>query len=366
MTRRHSKRKPTFTSSAPFNAGVVTLTLLVLGAGVREDAMTMQFWQQAIWSGGIFAAASIGVWLVAFAVQPSAPLRRASPPQRQSLAYLATAAGLLLIVVDFWLVAADVMQHATRPVPVWRPLAGAAVLPILFAAAAIQANLLPSVAAWNARRLGVRDLNLVLLLSIIALLLLPGGADDWRAAFHPQPEPGALIAEFHVGSFDVTQWLAPVLTIGVALFIGQTALHALRRPGAALMVFAAAIFYQAIANFAFAQASGATALDAVAHFLALLAAVALDVVYMIRIDAADDRRTIGFASTVSMIMAAGTALVLLTRTSSHPSNIATAIVGVLAGSAALGLWYGWCGVELGRWMVLIFREGSGASWKMTS
>jgi hypothetical protein len=364
MTRQKTKRKPASTTSAPLNAGAAVFMLLVLGVGVREGAMTAQFWQQVLWGAGAFVVASTAVWLAAFAAKPTAPLHRAPPQQRQTLAYLATAAGLLFVIVNFWLVAAGAVQTKTLFPAAWLPFAAAAVLPVLFAAAAIQASLLPP-AAWDARRLSLREINVALLLSIPALLLLPGGASGWREALHLQPKPGALAVGLPVGSSDAVRWLAPVLATGVALFIGQTALHALRRPGAALMVFTAVLFYQATANFVFAQTSGATTLDAAAHVLALLAAVVLDVVYMIRVYAADDRRTLWYALAVSIVMAAGTALLLLPRTPSYPSVAGTAIVGVMTGSATLGLWCGWGGASFGRWMRVANLPGSSkASWKI--
>ncbi len=336
--------------SAPLNGGAVVLALLVLGVGAREGVMTARFWQQSLWSAGVFAIASAAVWFVAFATDSKVSLRRALPQQRQTLTYLATAAGLLFVVVNFWLIAIGALQTKTLFSAAWLPSASAVILPILFAAAAIQASLLPPTAAWDARRLTVREINVVLLLSIPALLLLPGGANGWREALHLQPKPGVLSAGLTIASSDAVRWLAPVLATGVALLIGQTALHALLRPGAASMVFTAVIFYQATANFVFAQTSGATALDAAAHFLALLAAVVLDVVYMIRIYAADNRRTLWYALTASVVMTAGTALILLPRTSSYPPVTAMVGVSVMAGSATLGLWCGWSGAGFGRWM----------------
>lgn len=352
MTRRKTKRTPVSTMSAPLYGGAVVLTLLVLGVGVREGAMTAKFWQQSLWSAGAFAVASAAVWFAAFATEPSALLRRMTSQQRQTLTYLATVSGLLFLFANYWLVAADAVQTKTLFPAGWLPLAGAVVLPVLFAATAIQVNLLPAV-AWDARRLTLREINVVLLLSIPALLLLPGGANGWREALHLQPEPNTLaLASFTVSS-EAVRWLAPVLATGIALFIGQIALHALRRPGAASMVFTAVIFYQATANFLFTQTSGAANLDAAAHFLALLAAIVLDVVYMIRIHAADDRRTLWYALTASVVMAAGTALILLPRTSSYPPVTVTAFVGVMAGSATLGLWCGWSGARFGRWMRVV-------------
>ncbi len=327
MTRRKSRRAPTLLSLALRNAGAAVAVLLMLGAGVRTAALTTHFWQEAMGSVAAFLAVAAAVWLVAGA--PSSALRRTTVQQRQRLAYGATVAGLSYVGARFWL--------AAEGAATWLPQVDAAVLPVLLAVALLQASLLPPRAAWDARRLGLREINLVLLLSIPALLLLPGGAASWGDAQLASPASGT-----------GAPWLAAVTATGVALFCGQVALHALRRPGAAVMVFAAVLFFQATANFLFAQASGAANLDATAHFLAILAAVAMDAVYMIRIYAAEEAPTLWYALTAGIVMAVGVTLILLPSLAGYPAVTPAAIVGVTGGSALLGTWCGWSGARVGH------------------
>lgn len=345
MTRRKTRRISTSLLSVLLNAGAAVLLLLVLGVGVRAGALTAQFWREAVGSVGAFLAVAAVIWFAALA--RSARLRHVTAAQRQTMAYLATVVGLLFIVTRFWFAATAATTAAAQGATAWLPLIDAAVLPLVAAVAAMQAGLLSPQAAWDARRLGGREINLVLLLSIAALLLLPGGAAGWADALLAPPEPGGSAAWFGVAETG-SPWLATVTATGVALFCGQVSLHALRRPGAAVTVFAAVLFYQATANFVFAQASGAMGLDATAHFLAILAAVVMDAAYMIRIYAAEENRTLWYASSAGIVAAVGAALILLPRLAGYPAATPAAIVGVTVGSAALGLWCGWCGARLGR------------------
>jgi len=359
MTRRKTNRTPKRTLPVLLNAGGVVLALLLLSVAMREGAATVPFRRDTAWMPSAFGtvavvgAVAVLMWFVVFAPASATSLRRKPPQQRQLLAYLATVVGLLFVVAGFWLAAADALRAIT-PLPLpWFRLASAVTLPIMFAAATIQANLLPPAASWDAHRLGLREINLVLLLSIPALLLLPGGATHWAETLRIPPVSGDGVIGLLGSSPGAMPWLTSVVATGIALFIGQNALYALRRPGAAMMVFAAVIFYQATANFFFMQASGATGLDATAHFLAILAAVVMDVVYMIRIYAAEDRRTLWLALAMGIVIVAGTTLILLPRPAEgHLTTVAT-VAGALVGGAALGFWCGWSGAEFGRWMRVI-------------
>ena len=311
----------------------------------------MQFWREALVSVGAYLVMAAVMWFAALA---PAARRRITEQRPQRLAYLATAAGLIFVVAHFWLAAAAATTADAQGAAQWLRLIDAAVLPVLFAAA-IQASVLPPTAAWDARRLGAREINLLLLLSIAALLLLPGGDAGWVDAL-PAAEPFSDATGQSGAALAGAPWLAVVAATGVALFCGQIALHALRRPGAAVMVFAAALFYQATANFVFAQASGATGLDAVAHFLAFVAAIVMDAVYMIRIYAADERPTLWWALAMGITTAVTTALILLPSLAGYPAVTPVTAIGVAAGCAVLGLWCGWCGAGLGRWMLHIFSE----------
>jgi hypothetical protein len=141
-----------------------------------------------------------------------------------------------------------------------------------------------------------------------------------------------------------------VLAIGVTLLVGQIALQLLRRPGVVVMLCAAVLFYQSIANFAFVRMAGPVGLDASAHLLALLCAVSMDATYMFRMQIADDRRTLWYALGACVVVTAGAAVILLPGVAGHPPATLGVIGALFAGSALVGLWSGWCGAQFGIWL----------------
>lgn len=353
MGNRRKKQAPASSQKGLLNAAGALLLLMTLGVWVRTGAFTTQFWVETVWGVGSFVLSGALMWSVVFSPRPDALLRRASPRQRQTIASLATLAGLLLIAGLFWIQAARALVTSASLLAAWPLLPvvlSAAATPLMLAAVAIQATLLPAPAAWNARRLGLREMNVALLLSMPAWLLLPSGAGEWGQAQVSRPDAPDVIAGLFAVTPGPAAWFVPVLVAGVVLFIGQIALQTLRRPGAAVIVFAAVLFYQATANFLFAQAAGDVGPGATAHFLAILSAVAMDVAYMYRLPDADDRRTLWYALAIGVVITVGTALILVPRAPGHPPATLEAIAGVLAGSALVGIWCGWCGADVGRWM----------------
>lgn len=346
--QRRTARHTATTMQALILAGSAVLALVILGVWERTGALAAPFWTEGAWVAGAFLAAAPFAWSAFTLVQ-----HRFSAPLRQAVALAAMLAGLLLLGALFWLRGMHALgKDAPAPVA-WEMLpavGGAAAIPFLLAAVAVQAALLPVRGKWDTRRLDLRAVNGILLLSIMALLLLPGGAAAWQQA-HPNPaDASQSVNPFLSVAVGAAPWAVPVLAIGVALFAGQVALQLLRRPGVAVMLFAAVIFYQAIANFVFVQAAGVVGLDATAHLLALLAAMMMDAAYMFRLDLADDRRTLWYALSASVAFTAGAALILLPGAVGHPSATPAAVVGVVGGGALAGLSSGWCGAEFGGWL----------------
>jgi hypothetical protein len=139
-----------------------------------------------------------------------------------------------------------------------------------------------------------------------------------------------------------------VLTVGVALFIGQIALQVLRRPGAAVMVFAAAIFYRALANFVLIQIPEAETVGAAVYFLALAAAGAQDMTYATRLADADVQRTFHFALAAGVSVSIAVALIFwpqLLGVSPLTPERAILVIGL---GAPIGVGGGWCGAIYGR------------------
>ena len=296
--------------------------LHVLGAWIDAGANPPAFWRQALLIAGVTASVSAGAWWI---VLPRTQRRigmLGAWRGAQRLAYLITILGLLLLVGLLWIdtrqvpsaVATSLTRTAISLCAVW----------VLLTGAVLQAMRLPPARDWDMHRLSLPELNVILQLSVAAFLLLPAN-----------PPNGAMA------------WWAPVQVTGVALFAGQSALQMLRRPGAAVMVFAAVIFYRALANFVLAQAPDAAPVGATVHFLAMAPAGALDMAYAVRLPDADTRRTLYFALAAGVSVALSAALIFWPQLPGVPPLTPEIVLLVVGLGAPVGIACGWCGADLG-------------------
>jgi len=304
--------------------------LRMLGAWIDAGGNPVMFWREALVIAGVAVSMAGALWWGVFHPTRRGVLLRTSRGVRQRLVYLTTLAGVLLLAGLLW--------AATRPAPggdaaymasdlVRLGLTTCAIW-VLLAGVVVQASLLAPPRAWDVRRLSVRELNAILQLAMAAWLLLPT---------NPPAGTSATVA-----------WLLPVQVLGVGLFIGQLALQVLRRPGVAVMVFAAVLFYHALANFALVQFTAATGLTAVVQFLALAPAASLDATYMMRLTDADSRVTFRYALVASSVVTVGAALFSLPQTPGFPPlSVASALLVVALG-APVGIGCGWSGATIGR------------------
>ena len=222
---------------------------------------------------------------------------------------------------------------------------GAGFLIVMLVAVAVQGSVLPRPATWEVRRLDMGDLNAVVLLAVAAAIPLLLGVGGWEAS--------AGMAAGTVSSRPA--WLYPALIVGVVLFIGQIALQVLRRPGAAILVFAAVLFFQAITNFLFQQLFGAVDVGAAAQFLALIPAAALDVVYVYRLPEADDASTAWIALGAGIVAMLAGGLLLLPRLVADPPVDGATLPGMIVAGIGVGIFCGWCGARIGRAMAGVRR-----------
>jgi hypothetical protein len=240
----------------------------------------------------------------------------------QRLAYLITILGLLLLVGLLWI---DTRQvSAAGAASLTRTAISLGAVWMLLTGVVLQAMHLAPARDWDMHRLSLPELNVILQLSVAALLLLP-----------TNPPRGT------------TAWLAPVQVTGVALFAGQSALQVLRRPGTAVMVFAAVIFYRALANFVLAQIPDAAPVGAAVHFLALAPAGALDMAYAVRLPDADARRTLYFALAAGVSVALSAALIFWPQLPGVPPLTPEIVLLVVGLGAPVGIGFGWCGATVG-------------------
>lgn len=343
VKNRSSERKGRAPESHPLSpwapllhAALVWFVLLALASWLQRGDW-IAWAGQVVWVAMLFGVSAAVTWFVFFR-RLFSPLNVAPRRRLGGVAMLGVGFVLYIGLFATWIASSEMSASAR-----WRQqllAATAAASPILFTGAMQQAFALsttnPSATnAWNARRLGLGEIALLLLFSLIVFPLLSAalgmGSSDGGAA---QP----------------WMWMATTLAIGVALFMGQMALQMLRRPGAAMMVFAAALFYQALVNFGYARAHGENGPGAAVHFLALAAAAAMDVMYMLRLPDADStaslRSALSVAALAAFTIAAFFRMQMFGVTSLDPS---LALMGLGAG-AVLGLWCGWRGAEIGRWL----------------
>lgn len=296
--------------------------LYVLKAWIDAGGAAPSFWRQALLIVSAAAIAGAGAWWRSHAHRRRQAPTRISPPCARRLADMLTLLGLLLLVGLLWMEvrqaagngAASLARTGIALSAVWGMLAGVV----------LQAAHLPVARAWDMHRLSMAELSMILQLSVVVFLLLP---------VNPPP--------------SVTAWLAAVQTIGVTLFAGQIALQVLRRPGAAIMVVAAVLFYRALVNFVLAQQPDAAGIGAAVQFLALAPAGALDVAYAVRLTDADAQRLQVFALAAGISVALAAALIFWPQLPGVPSLTAEVVLFVVGAGAIMGSACGWCGAAFG-------------------
>lgn len=323
--------------AALLQAALAWLFLLALAVWVEGNNPALSAGAVA-WTIALFGLSGAFVW---FTFLRRAPLsfRDSIGDRLGGLAILAL--GVLLFAVLFvaWIASGEM-----RSSPEWpRQLVATtgAVSPLLFAGVAQQVSTFPAAKGWNARRLRGDEIVLLLLLSLMAFPLLSGalGMNAMGGAATPW-----------------RMWMMTALAAGTALFVGQVALQTLHRPGASMIVFAAALFYQALVNFGYAHTHGEQGPGVAPHVLALAAAAAMDVMYMLRLPDADSQASLQSALGVGVLTAFITAAFfrgpMFGITLLDLPLAAVAFVAV----AAFGFWSGWCGAGGGRWLAAFSKR----------
>lgn len=298
-------------------------SLYVLKAWSDAGSASPTFWRQALLIAIAAAVTGAGAWWRIRVRRQRPRPAGISSHHDWHLADLLTLGGLLLLVGLLWMdvrgFAVDGAAGLARTVltlgAVWGMLAG-----VIW-----QAARLPVVRAWSVHRLRATELSVILQLSVVVFWLLPANPPTGDAA-----------------------WVAAVLTTGVTLFAGQIVLQVLRRPGVAIMVIAAVLFYRALANFVLAQQPDAASVGAAVQFLALAPAGALDVAYAVRLADADARQTLHFALAVSVGVALAAVLIFWPQLPGVPPLTPGIGLLVVASGAAIGIACGWCGTLFGR------------------
>ncbi|MBW7883360.1 MAG: hypothetical protein H3C34_12120 [Caldilineaceae bacterium] len=265
------------------------------------------------------------------------------------LSMLAFAAAVTLLALPF-----NVVWHGIYgpDLTAWSPaslLVAASTAFTMVAAAAVQLWLLPRRSAWEIHRLPVTEIHFILLLAIGVSLLLHMGVGEWELVASPDMAMDGS-TPFLQAFLARPEWLYPAIIVAVTLFFGNVALHALRRPGAAILVTLAALFFRALFIFIFQQLDGPFSVTAVGQFMALIPAAALDMVYVFRIYAAGTPGTRLTANLFAVTAMMTLGLWLLPRWLAHPQVDAATIPAMVAATLVAGLWSGWCGAAVGQWL----------------
>lgn len=228
-------------------------------------------------------------------------------------------------------------------------MTGIGFLLVMLVAVAVQTSVLPRQQGWDVHRLAMDELNVLVLLAVTASVLLLIGVAEWDHLLGIAPgtaDAGRIPAPF----WARPAWLYPTIILGVVLFVAPIALHVLRRPGAAVLVFAAVLFMRAITNFLFQRFFGVVDASATAQFLALIPAAAMDAVYVYRMYEADDESTTWLALGAGLVAMLAGGLLLMSRLVTYPPVDAGTLPGMLLMGAIAGLFCGWCGASIGRYI----------------
>ena len=317
--------------------------IVFLGSGLWDET-----WRQAYslaangdpfqWQPNLLIYGSVGwITLTALGTALAAARTPGNPRARWRRDPLLAGLGLLSLypllviaadLIGHWAFAADSMAWGGST-----PVLVVSMVAVMLAAVAVQSSVLPQPAEWTIRRLGLGELNTIILLAVAAALLLLAGTGGWEHGTERAMRP----AGFY-----------PAVILSVALFCGQIGLLVLRRPGTGVLIFAAGLLFRATANFLFQQFFGMTETGAAAHFLALIPAAAMDVVYVYRAHEANQMSTSWLAIGVGSAALLASGLLLIPSLVDYPPVDAGTLPGMVIAGIAAGFFYGWCGARIGR------------------
>jgi hypothetical protein len=219
----------------------------------------------------------------------------------------------------------------------------------LLATAALQLATLPR-RSWNARGIQWQEIATLLALMLAGTILVQIATPEWEniqqigAGFNRD-------AAFDQAFWSRPEWLYPVVLITIAAFLGNCAVHALRRwwaaPVAALLVLAFRLI-------------GLTAFDAwsvhmrfISQLLLVAPMIALGFWYARKQARVDNPRTIFLGNAIAWIALVLIDLPIISQTLIYPRiNMATA-PGMLVWSLVMALAAGWAGTRLGAWLAVM-------------
>jgi hypothetical protein len=147
--------------------------------------------------------------------------------------------------------------------------------------------------------------------------------------------------------WDRPEWLYPAVVITIEAFVGNVAIHALRRAGAATAVAVTVLAFRFVLVSTFSLSQSPIEMPFVSQVLILPAALALDTWYAARLKQAETNITLIGGSLALAAAFLAVSLPLLPLFLSYPRVIAETIPAMIVMGAILGLWSGWLGARAG-------------------
>jgi hypothetical protein len=266
------------------------------------------------------------------------------------------AVGLTGLVAGFMVVLlpSDAVWHAIYGLDItaWSPphlVAAVNFSLVLLAAATAQLSLVPPGDSRSLRGITPRELVAVAALGLATLELVQIGLTEWDGqdvlAHTAGPGFAAAFAARPV-------WLYPVVVVTIATFVGQLALHAVRRAGVATFVGLGVLAFR-VACLALLDAwNPAIGMGYISHLLLLPPMLTLDLCYLRHLSESESLRDL----LVGTALAAGVGLVAAAVWMPAPRLTPEVLPGLLVVGGVVSLAAGYCGAHLGSWLATWHRR----------
>lgn len=229
-------------------------------------------------------------------------------------------------------------------------LIGVNFLMVMFATLALQVEQMPARVwqSWRSWR-GGELLALVPLLWGTTILLQIFTA-EWDNIRQIVVQPATA---YERAFWSRPEWLYPVIVAAIALFIGNVALHTLRRPGAATLLALLTIGYRLSSLAILTAAVPNLHLMITPPLLLLPPMVALDLWYAARLPRAEQPSTLLGGNLLALAAYLVLGLPLIAATMVYPRVNGATLPGMLLFSLLVGLVTGWAGARFSGWLVAL-------------
>ena len=221
---------------------------------------------------------------------------------------------------------------------------------VFLAAIGMQLSLVPPGPWRGLRGLRLPELLTLVLITWAAVILVQLGTTEWEGI----TEIGRGETAFSRAFWARPEWLYPVVVISIASFVGNLAVHALRRAGVATLVGLAVLGFR-LGGIAVASDVG---LGVVAQVLLLPPLLALDGWYAARREHAAELRTLLGGNLLAGAVFLLVGLPLIAALMVYPRVNGATLPGMIGMSLLMAHAAGWTGARLGGWLGGIERQAN--------